>query len=150
MVEGCPLVVDHHADYSTTQRERFIQENLGKFLVNPKSARGLIGLVTSWPCAVGLRISSIPGFLFTSSLSNFQKCYEHKQYKNGLKFAKQILSNPKFSEHGGKCGSVYFSCAKISIHFVRDVVPKRQVTDRAISIVFLVKHSGGLNSDACI
>lgn len=28
------------------------------------------------------------------------KCYEHKQYKNGLKFAKQILSNPKFSEHG--------------------------------------------------
>lgn len=30
-----------------------------------------------------------------------QKCYEHKQYKNGLKFAKQILSNPKFSEHGG-------------------------------------------------
>lgn len=32
----------------------------------------------------------------------FQKCYEHKQYKNGLKFAKQILSNPKFTEHGGK------------------------------------------------
>ncbi|RWS11336.1 N-alpha-acetyltransferase 15: NatA auxiliary subunit-like protein [Dinothrombium tinctorium] len=28
------------------------------------------------------------------------KCYEHKQYKNGLKFAKQILSNPKFAEHG--------------------------------------------------
>ncbi|XP_012285201.1 N-alpha-acetyltransferase 15, NatA auxiliary subunit [Orussus abietinus] len=28
------------------------------------------------------------------------KCYEHKQYKNGLKFAKQILSNPKYSEHG--------------------------------------------------
>ena len=33
---------------------------------------------------------------------SFQKCYEQKQYKNGLKFAKQILSNPKFSEHGGK------------------------------------------------
>lgn len=32
----------------------------------------------------------------------FQRCYEHKQYKNGLKFAKQILSNPKFAEHGGK------------------------------------------------
>lgn len=31
-----------------------------------------------------------------------QRCYEHKQYKNGLKFAKQILSNPKFAEHGGK------------------------------------------------
>lgn len=28
------------------------------------------------------------------------KCYEQKQYKNGLKFAKQILSNPKFNEHG--------------------------------------------------
>lgn len=30
----------------------------------------------------------------------FQKCYEQKQYKNGLKFAKQILSNPKCAEHG--------------------------------------------------
>jgi len=28
------------------------------------------------------------------------KCYEQKQYKNGLKFAKTILSNPKFAEHG--------------------------------------------------
>lgn len=28
------------------------------------------------------------------------KSYEQKQYKNGLKFAKQILSNPKFAEHG--------------------------------------------------
>uniref|UniRef100_A0A6M2DS14 Putative acetyltransferase n=1 Tax=Xenopsylla cheopis TaxID=163159 RepID=A0A6M2DS14_XENCH len=28
------------------------------------------------------------------------RCYEHKQYKNGLKFAKQILSNPKYTEHG--------------------------------------------------
>ena len=34
--------------------------------------------------------------------SSSQKCYEQKQYKNGLKFAKQILSNPKFVEHGGK------------------------------------------------
>ncbi len=32
---------------------------------------------------------------------SFQKCYEQKQYKNGLKFAKQILTNPKFTEHGG-------------------------------------------------
>lgn len=31
----------------------------------------------------------------------FQKCYEQKQYKNGLKFCKMILSNPKFAEHGG-------------------------------------------------
>lgn len=28
------------------------------------------------------------------------RCYEQKQYKNGLKFAKQILSNPKYQEHG--------------------------------------------------
>ena len=33
----------------------------------------------------------------------WQKCYEQKQYRNGLKFAKQILSNPKFAEHGGWC-----------------------------------------------
>ncbi|KAM8939478.1 N-alpha-acetyltransferase 15, NatA auxiliary subunit [Pelodytes ibericus] len=29
-----------------------------------------------------------------------KRCYEHKQYRNGLKFCKQILSNPKFAEHG--------------------------------------------------
>ncbi|KAL4002715.1 NMDA receptor-regulated protein 1 family protein [Acanthocheilonema viteae] len=28
------------------------------------------------------------------------KHYEHKQYKNGLRCAKMILSNPQFSEHG--------------------------------------------------
>lgn len=28
------------------------------------------------------------------------KCYEQKQYKLGLKFAKQILSNPKCASHG--------------------------------------------------
>ncbi|KAG9492064.1 hypothetical protein GDO78_000539 [Eleutherodactylus coqui] len=28
------------------------------------------------------------------------KCYEQKQYKNGLKFCKMILSNPRFAEHG--------------------------------------------------
>uniref|UniRef100_A0A914RV78 Uncharacterized protein n=1 Tax=Parascaris equorum TaxID=6256 RepID=A0A914RV78_PAREQ len=28
------------------------------------------------------------------------KHYEHKQYKNGLRYAKLILSNPQFSEHG--------------------------------------------------
>uniref|UniRef100_A0A4W5RJP6 N-alpha-acetyltransferase 15, NatA auxiliary subunit a n=1 Tax=Hucho hucho TaxID=62062 RepID=A0A4W5RJP6_9TELE len=32
--------------------------------------------------------------------SNLLRCYEHKQYRNGLKFCKQILSNPKFAEHG--------------------------------------------------
>lgn len=35
-------------------------------------------------------------------LSSPQRCYEHKQYRNGLKFCKQILSNPKFAEHGGE------------------------------------------------
>ena len=39
---------------------------------------------------------------FTCFFPITQKCYEQKQYKNGLKFAKQILSNPKFSEHGGE------------------------------------------------
>ncbi|XP_069882783.1 N-alpha-acetyltransferase 16, NatA auxiliary subunit isoform X2 [Dipodomys merriami] len=29
------------------------------------------------------------------------KCYEQKQYKNGLKFCKMILLNSKFAEHGG-------------------------------------------------
>ncbi|KAF3837796.1 hypothetical protein F7725_009564 [Dissostichus mawsoni] len=29
-----------------------------------------------------------------------RRCYEHKQYRNGLKFCKQILGNPKFAEHG--------------------------------------------------
>lgn len=40
----------------------------------------------------------------------FQKCYEQKQYKNGLKFCKMILSNPKFAEHGGNYRlKMYFS-----------------------------------------
>lgn len=29
-----------------------------------------------------------------------QRSYEMKQYKNGLKLAKQILTNPKYTEHG--------------------------------------------------
>uniref|UniRef100_A0A8C4E5N9 N-alpha-acetyltransferase 15, NatA auxiliary subunit a n=1 Tax=Dicentrarchus labrax TaxID=13489 RepID=A0A8C4E5N9_DICLA len=33
-------------------------------------------------------------------LNHLKRCYEHKQYRNGLKFCKQILSNPKFAEHG--------------------------------------------------
>lgn len=28
------------------------------------------------------------------------KCYENKQYKNGVKFINQILANPKYAEHG--------------------------------------------------
>ena len=41
------------------------------------------------------------------SIFSLQKCYEQKQYKNGLKFAKQILSNPKFQEHGGKSNHTF-------------------------------------------
>ena len=37
-------------------------------------------------------------------MSCVQRSYECKQYKNGLKFAKQILSNPKCAEHGGESG----------------------------------------------
>lgn len=35
-----------------------------------------------------------------NNFSSKQKSYEMKQYKNGLKLAKQILTNPKFTEHG--------------------------------------------------
>uniref|UniRef100_A0A4W4G428 N(alpha)-acetyltransferase 15, NatA auxiliary subunit n=1 Tax=Electrophorus electricus TaxID=8005 RepID=A0A4W4G428_ELEEL len=38
--------------------------------------------------------------LFPSKFNFCFRCYEHKQYRNGLKFCKQILSNPKFCEHG--------------------------------------------------
>lgn len=48
---------------------------------------------------------------FSDSISSLlQKCYEQKQYKNGLKFCKMILSNPKFAEHGGKCRLKIFLC----------------------------------------
>ena len=41
--------------------------------------------------------------MYTHSLYiHVQRCYECKQYKNGLKFCRQILSGSKFSEHGGK------------------------------------------------
>ncbi|KAI1725387.1 NMDA receptor-regulated protein 1 domain-containing protein [Ditylenchus destructor] len=39
----------------------------------------------------------------TKELATFKKilkCYEQKQYKAGLRCAKQILSNPQYSEHG--------------------------------------------------
>lgn len=54
---------------------------------------------------VSLSYRSCPNVISLSFL--WQRCYEHKQYRNGLKFCKQILSNPKFAEHGGKqqiCG----------------------------------------------
>ena len=44
----------------------------------------------------------------------FQKCYEQKQYKSGLKCAKLILSNPKFSDHGGKFVNATVFCIVIS------------------------------------
>lgn len=55
--------------------------------------------------------------LFFFPLLFLQKCYEQKQYKNGLKFAKQILSNPKFSEHGGAlcCGALHLWDSSVSV-----------------------------------
>uniref|UniRef100_A0A8C7DL62 N-alpha-acetyltransferase 15, NatA auxiliary subunit a n=1 Tax=Oncorhynchus kisutch TaxID=8019 RepID=A0A8C7DL62_ONCKI len=46
-------------------------------------------------CLFPLRASNV----LYNILKTF-RCYEHKQYRNGLKFCKQILSNPKFAEHG--------------------------------------------------
>ncbi|VDN33452.1 unnamed protein product [Dibothriocephalus latus] len=37
----------------------------------------------------------------SSLFKRIVKYYDQKQYKTGLKFANQILSNPKFAEHGG-------------------------------------------------
>lgn len=31
-----------------------------------------------------------------------KRCFEAKQWKLGLKYNRQILSNPKFTDHGGK------------------------------------------------
>uniref|UniRef100_A0A3Q4I354 N-alpha-acetyltransferase 15, NatA auxiliary subunit n=1 Tax=Neolamprologus brichardi TaxID=32507 RepID=A0A3Q4I354_NEOBR len=42
----------------------------------------------------------MPSASLTLPASLTNRCYEHKQYRNGLKFCKQILSNPKFAEHG--------------------------------------------------
>ena len=52
-------------------------------------------------------MSTISILLVVKSIFSLQKCYEQKQYKNGLKFAKQILSNPKFQEHGGKLNRTF-------------------------------------------
>lgn len=41
------------------------------------------------------------------------KCYEQKQYRNGIKFAKQILSNPKFS--GTNRHSISFDFSRFAI-----------------------------------
>ncbi|XP_064126140.1 N-alpha-acetyltransferase 16, NatA auxiliary subunit isoform X5 [Loxodonta africana] len=43
---------------------------------------------------------SVTHLLTRVNLEGIMKCYEQKQYKNGLKFCKMILSNPKFAEHG--------------------------------------------------
>jgi len=36
----------------------------------------------------------------SAAFKRLVKCYEEKQFKNGLRFAKQILGNPKTAEHG--------------------------------------------------
>lgn len=51
-------------------------------------------------CAEIGREANITSTVFLFSPGPLQKSYEMKQYKNGLKLAKQILSNPKFTEHG--------------------------------------------------
>ena len=44
---------------------------------------------------------NVASFLRENALfKRILKCYEQKQYKNGLNFAKKILGNAKFSEHG--------------------------------------------------
>lgn len=54
-------------------------------------------------CSWTLRwLAAVSGTWYNVLCPFSQRCYEHKQYRNGLKFCKQILSNPKFSEHGGK------------------------------------------------
>jgi len=35
-----------------------------------------------------------------AAFKRLMKCYEDKQYKNGLRFTKQILGNSKTSDHG--------------------------------------------------
>ena len=75
---------------STTKRKRAFQKDPGKYFQSNKS---------HYSDNIYIENLDQPQFVFHYS---FQKCYEQKQYKNGLKFAKQILSNPKFQEHGGK------------------------------------------------
>ncbi|PIO53152.1 hypothetical protein TELCIR_25526 [Teladorsagia circumcincta] len=41
------------------------------------------------------------------------KSYEHKKYRFGLKYAKTILSNPNFAEHGGACSLLSFTSSRI-------------------------------------
>uniref|UniRef100_A0A8C9YX96 N-alpha-acetyltransferase 15, NatA auxiliary subunit n=1 Tax=Sander lucioperca TaxID=283035 RepID=A0A8C9YX96_SANLU len=54
----------------------------------PELGKNFVKCKDVWePCVISLSFLS-------------QRCYEHKQYRNGLKFCKQILSNPKFAEHG--------------------------------------------------
>uniref|UniRef100_A0A915K8L6 N-alpha-acetyltransferase 16, NatA auxiliary subunit n=1 Tax=Romanomermis culicivorax TaxID=13658 RepID=A0A915K8L6_ROMCU len=47
-------------------------------------------------------------FFKAAHVFHYKKCYERKEYKSGLKFAKQILSNPKCVEHGGKMFEVIY------------------------------------------
>lgn len=64
VVEACPWVVHHHADYSTTQRECFVQKNTGKASLRLRVE--LYHADTSPEHAL-----SISGCVFTSSLIFF-------------------------------------------------------------------------------
>lgn len=139
VVEACPWVVHHHADYSTTQRECFVQKNPGKSSVRLRVAAVPRGY-ESWlstPCRFQGAFSLPLDLLL-------QKCYEHKQYKNGLKFAKQILSNPKFSEHGGE-GNCLRLVGSVNL-YISETWPQMRITLATLSIFvssdvsFLWKH----------
>ena len=64
----------------------------------PQKENGIFKkIVVSWTA----KIFDSGNYLEYHVVFYVQRCYECKQYKNGLKFSKQILSNPKFAEHGG-------------------------------------------------
>lgn len=69
VVEACPWVVHHHADYSTTQRERSVQENTGKLSLGLRVASVLHGYTArdwSTPCRFqGAFSLPLDGFLFS-------------------------------------------------------------------------------------
>lgn len=85
--------------------------------------------------------------------SLWQRCYEHKQYRNGLKFCKQILSNPKFAEHGGKKQTCGWREAEL-LCFVQDAAhlllsagpmsPSRDPGDERLDSELSGEEGGGL------
>ncbi|VDO06548.1 unnamed protein product [Brugia timori] len=91
--------------YKYFQKESEIQKGTGFPILF-----GNISVISArvWQDSVRLIRMAPPGQsssqpLPSKELTLFRKVvkhYEHKQYKNGLRCAKMILSNPQFSEHG--------------------------------------------------